>query len=292
MSFLNRLSSPSGTPHEAGLVTAVAALTLDGDLTDLERRIISLFRDQFPPLSAVDDAMFTSTLERAVAMVNQQNVASDIVGFVRGVVAPAITNPQDRLHAYRYVYALAMADLNLNDGEAALLAAMQANLGLVPTACTQAEQEVLNEFRVLHRALAATVLGLVVVTADGRVDDSELENVRQGRALLEPIGRLDDTQFGLVFDLSLNIHDRFLLDPTNRQAFVSNIVTNLLDTQQVRLQAFEYAASIATADGDMAQAEADTLKLILADMQISDAAGEAIFNRYMARIRTIDGKPR
>jgi uncharacterized tellurite resistance protein B-like protein len=291
MAFLDSLTSRAPSPTEAALACAVTVLTLDGDLLDIERRIIALFRDQFPPLSSVDEAVFIQTLNRAIEAVTEKNVAADIPGFVRTVIAPAITAPADRLAAYRYVYSLAMADLNLDDGETALLSAMQSVLGLAPADCRRAEQEALAEFHVLHEALAATVLGLMVVSADGQVQDDELAHVREARNLLAPIGRLDDVQFDLVFDLSLYIHDRFLLDPNNRRAFVEGVVTPMLD-QEHRPGAFEYIAAIATADGDIAQAEVEVLKEVLTALGLQDAQGEAIFNRYMGRIRTIDGKPR
>lgn len=291
MAFLDSLTGRAPSPNEAALACAVTVLTLDGDLLDIERRIIALFRDQFPPLSSVDEAIFIQTLNRAIEAVSEKNVAADIPGFVRTVIAPAITAPADRLAAYRYVYSLAMADLNLDDGETALLSAMQSVLGLAPADCRRAEQEALAEFHVLHEALAATVLGLMVVSADGQVQDDELAHVREARNLLAPIGRLDDVQFELVFDLSLYIHDRFLLDPNNRRAFVEGVVAPMLD-QEHRSGAFEYIAAIATADGDIAQAEVDVLKEVLTALGLQDAQGEAIFNRYMGRIRTIDGKPR
>lgn len=291
MAFLDSLTGKTSSAQEAALACAVTVLTLDGDLVDVERRLIALFRDQFPPLSSVEESVFVRTLDKAIQMVSKTNVAGDIRGFVRTNIAPAIAAPADRLAAYRYVYALAMADLNLDEGETALLTAMQAELSLNPTDLRKAEQESMLEFHALHQALAAAVLGLIVVAADGNVQDDELANVKAARTLLEPIARLDDDQFGLVYDLSLNIHDRFLLDPDNRRAFLETVVAPMLD-QNVRLQAFEYAASVATADGDIAQAEADVLKEVLATLGLNDAQGQPIFEKYMGRVRTIDGRPR
>jgi uncharacterized tellurite resistance protein B-like protein len=291
MAFLDSLVGKTSSAQEAALACAVTVLTLDGDLVDVERRLIALFRDQFPPLSSVEESVFVRTLDKAIETVGKNNVAADVRGFVRTNIAPAITAPGDRLAAYRYVYALAMADLNLDEGETALLTAMQAELSLNPTDLRQAEQESMREFHVLHQALAAAVLGLIVVAADGTVKDDELANVRSARTLLEPIARLDDTQFDLVYDLSLNIHDRFLLEPDNRRAFLETVVAPMLD-QNVRLQAFEYAASVATADGDIAQAEADVLKEVLMTLGLNDAQGQSIFEKYMGNVRTIDGRPR
>ena len=64
-----------------------------------------------------------------------------------------------------------------------------------------------------------------------------------------------------------------------------------LDTADLRAQAFRYAASVVTADGDIAHVEIDTLKDVLSAFQMSDEAGEAIFNEYMTRVKTIDRKP-
>jgi hypothetical protein len=135
------------------------------------------------------------------------------------------------------------------------------------------------------------VLGLLVVTADGQVYEEELASLRESRNLLEPIARLDEVQFGLVYDLSMSIYNRFLQDPDNRLAFLYNIVMPMLDTRDMRIQAFHYTASIATADTDVAQAEVDFLKEVLKALKLNDAAGEAIFNQYMGRVKTIDGKP-
>jgi uncharacterized tellurite resistance protein B-like protein len=293
MTFLDKLSgSAASSPQEAALACAVTVLMLDGDLNDLERRIIGLFRDEFPPLSQVDEPVFVQILNRVVSMVSDKKAAADIPGFVNTVVAPAITAYPDRLAAYRYVYALAMADLIVDDGETALLAALQSGLGLKPADCRQAEQDTLAEFKVLHQALASVALGLMVVSADGAVAPEELEDLKNARNVLDTLGKLDDTQFGLVFDLGLNIHDRYLLDPQNRQGFLQNIVANMLNTPDLRREAFNYAAHIATADGDIAQAEIDMLKSLIQVLQIPDADGEAIFNQYMARVKTINGKPR
>jgi uncharacterized tellurite resistance protein B-like protein len=293
MAFLDKLSGgAASSPQEAALACAVTVLVLDGELSDLERRIISLFRDEFPPLSQVDEPVFVQILDRAVAMINDKKAAADVPGFVNATVAPAIAAYPDRLAAYRYVYALAMADLIVDDGETALLTALQSGLSLKPADCRQAEQDALAEFRVLHQALASAALGLMVVSADGNVAPEELEDLKAGRTVLETLGKLDDTQFGLVFDLSLNVHDRYLLDPQNRQGFLQNIVGNMLNTPDLRRQAFNYAAHIATSDGDIAQAEIDMLKTLIQTLQIPDADGEAVFNQYMARVKTINGKPR
>ena len=59
MSFLDNLvNRKAAPPHEAAVTAAVALLTLSGDFTELERRIISLFRDQFPALSKLQEQAF------------------------------------------------------------------------------------------------------------------------------------------------------------------------------------------------------------------------------------------
>ena len=292
MSFLDTLGRGATTPTKAGLAAAVATLTFDGDLIDVERRIIGLFRDQFPPLGDLDEATFKQTLEDAIKLGDEQKPGTNIPGFVKNVLVSSITKPADRLSLYRYLYALAMADLNLSTDESKLLSEIQSQMGLASADCTKAEQDVLAEFTILHQALASTVLGLIIVTADGAVEDSEIEAVKKSRSLLDTIGRLDDVQFDLVFDLSLNIHDRFLLDPDNRRAFLQNILAQMLTTQDLRKKAFAYAADVATSDANLSSQEIDTLKEVLTAMQVSEADGEAIFNQYMVRVKTIDGKPR
>jgi tellurite resistance protein len=291
MSFLDSLMNRPVSPYEAAVTCAVAVLTLSGEFTDLERRIISLFRDQFPPLSRVQETDFTQLVEKGIALVQNQGAVQDVRQFVQMYLAPAITPPQDRIAAYRYAYALAMANLNVDEGEQALLDEMKTGLGLDQASCEKAEQEALAEYAPMHRALAAVVLGFILVTADGQIYQEELDALKNSRNLLEPIARLDDQQFVLIYDLGLSIYNRFLLDPENRSAFLYNIVAPKLDNRDLRVQGFHYAASVCTADGDVAQAEVDVMKELLQALQLKDAVGEAIFNQYMGRVKTIDGHP-
>jgi len=291
MSFLDNIVNRKVTPNEAAVTGAVAILTLSGDFTELERRLISIFRDEFPALTDVEDESFKQLVEKGIDLVHHQGVAADVNKFVQEYMLPSLGSTDERIAAYRYVYALAMANLNLDEGETTLLDAMKAQFGLDTDTLAKAEADVTTEFEPLHRALAAVVLGFIVVTADGVVQDSELEDLQAARSILEPIARLDDTQFQLVYDLALSIYNRFLIDPDNRLAFLYNIVAPKLNTRDLRVQGFHYAASVAVADGDLAKSEADLLKEILKALQISDEAGQAIFNQYMTKVKTIDGKP-
>jgi len=294
MSFIDRIRTTGLSQSEGALSCAVAILSQDGELSDLERRLIGLFRDQFSPLSGLDETAFRTALERAERFVTENNLmnSANIPAYVRAQLVPLMTQPTHRAELYRYAYALAMADLTIDEGEQVVLDALLQTFAIAPATRQTAEADVLREFYTLHHAIAATALGLIVVTADGRVEQDELDHVREARALLAPIGHLDDLQFSLVFDMALNVHDRFLLDSDNRQAFLQNIVSTMLNTRELSLQAFEYASAIATADGDISQAELDTLKALLDTLNIHDSDGEAIFDRYMVRVRTIDGKPR
>lgn len=291
MTFLDRLAGQTPSPHEAAVITGAALLSYSGDLSELERRLISIFRDQFPPLSRLQEPVFQQIVDRALDAVRNQGAAQDANRLVQQYIAPAITSPQDRLAAYRYAYALAMANLNIDAEEQGMLDALKSGLGLDPASCRVAEGDVLNEFNALHRALAATTLGLIVVAADGQVQQSELDDLKAARTLLDPIARLDDTQFALVYDMGISIYNRFLTDANNRRIFLYNIVVPKLDTPELRNQAFHYAASITTADGDIARAEVDTLKDVLTALQMDDATGESIFAEFMSRVKTIDGQP-
>lgn len=295
MAFLNRLTSspsPLSTPQEAALGAAIALLTLDGDLIEVESRVVSLFRDQFPPLGDLDERAFQAAMEKAGRVITESGGVKDPKSFVATLIAPSITTPDQRLALYNYLYALAMADLNLDANESALLEAVKATFNLLSADVQSVEREVLAQFHSLHQSLAAIVLGLIVVSADGKPDITEIQNLNTGRVLLEPIGSLTDAQFDLVYALGLNIHDRFLLDVDNRKAFLTDILAQVLPDNTVRKQAFEFAAHVATSDGDIATPEMDVLKELLAAVNIGDADGEAIFNKYFARIKTIDGKPR
>ncbi len=290
MAFLDNLTNQA-TPQEAAVTSGVAILTLSGGFTDLERRLISIFRDEFPLLSRLQEVVFAQLVERAIDLVQKQGAAADVHGFVQRYIAPAIPHPQDRIATYRYAYALAMANLNVDSGEQALLDALKSDLSLDPAACEQAEAASQAEFAALHSALAATALGFIVVAADGVVQQSELDNVKAARNLFAPIARLDDTQFALIYDLGVSIYNRFLTDPNNRRVFLYQILIPYFNTPELRTQAFHYAASICTSDGDIARAEIDTLKDVLTALQLDDATGEQIFSSYMANVKTIDGKP-
>ncbi|MCC7449603.1 MAG: hypothetical protein IT324_19435 [Anaerolineae bacterium] len=291
MAFLDNLMNRPVSPHEAAVTCAVATLSLSGEFTDLERRIISIFRDQFPPLSKVSDPQFVQLVDKAIDLVHNQGAVQDVKKFVQQYIVPSITTVDDRLAAYRYAYALAMANLNIDEGEEVLLNELKEAFGLAPARYESAEKEALGEYASLHKALAAIVLGLIAVTADGQVYQEELNDLKEDRVLLEPIAGLDDTQFLLVYDLALSIYNRFLLDPDNRLAFLYNVVVDKLESRDVRLQAFRYAASICTSDGDIAAAEVNVLKELLTALQLKDEMGEAVFNQYMSRVKTIDGHP-
>src|SRR5438128_3150287 len=130
MSLLDRLANRAVSPHEAAVAGAVDTLTLSGDFTQLERRIISLFRDQFPALSQLQEPTFQQIVERAIDLVHRQGAVQDIRRFVQAYMSPALATPQDRIDAYRYAYSLAMANLNVDEGEGALLEEMKSGLGL------------------------------------------------------------------------------------------------------------------------------------------------------------------
>ncbi|MCS6870117.1 MAG: TerB family tellurite resistance protein [Anaerolineae bacterium] len=293
MSALERLVRGGLTIYEGALSCAVAILSQDNELSDLERRLIGLFRDQFSPLSDLDEATFQTALERGIRFVSENNLtnSANIPAYVHTHLAPIITQPNHRAELYRYAYALAMADLAVDEGEQVVLSALVNVFNLAPSVQQAAEADVLREFYVLHHAIAATALGLIVVTADGQVQQDELDHIREARGLLAPIGRLDDLQFSLVYDMALNIHDRFLLDPENREEFLNNIVANVLNTHELGLQAFEYAAAVATADTDISSAELRLLEKLMETLKINDAQGLAIFARYKARVKTVDGEP-
>jgi uncharacterized tellurite resistance protein B-like protein len=293
--FFSRSTSPAVgglSPEEAGLTAGVLTLALTGDFTDLDKRCVSLFRDEYFRLSPLDEASFQSTLAAAQARVTTGNLTANVPAFVTGTLMPVLPAPEDKIGVYRYIYALAMSDLNINDGENTLMQAFRQTAGIEPAQFDAAEQAVLGEFQVLYRAIASISLGLMVVTADGKADQTELDDIRKSRSLLETLGRLDDTQFELVYELGLTVHDRFLLDVEARKDFVTNILANLLSSREVRYQAFRYAASVATADGDIAQVELDMMKDVLNALGIRDEVGDQLFNEFMGRVRTIDGKPR
>ena len=66
MSFLDNIVNRKVTPEEAAVCTGVATLTLSGDFTELERRIISIFRDEAPFLSDLDDTTFEAAVDKAI----------------------------------------------------------------------------------------------------------------------------------------------------------------------------------------------------------------------------------
>ncbi len=290
MTFLDRLANPT-PPQEAAIACGVAVLTLSGQFTTLERRLISIYRDEFPPLSKLSEMVFVQMLDRTSDLIGRQNAAADVHSFVRQYVMPAIVDPGDRAALYQFCYGLAMADLNVDVNEQSLLDALKMDLPLDPATSSAAEARALANYSVLNHSVGAVALGFIVMAADGAVKQEELADIKAARSQLDTIARLDDTQFGLVYDMGTSIYNRFLTDPNNRRVFLYHIVTPRLETQLLRTQAFHYAASVATSDGDVARAEIDTLKDILTAFGIDDATGEQIFNQFMSRVRTIDGVP-
>lgn len=292
MPFLDNLANyPPLSASEAAVAAGAALFTLSGTYGDLERRLLSVFRDEFPVLSRATDAAFDQFVARATTLVNSPDAVKPPRQFVQKLLSPAILTPPDRLALYRYLYALAMTDLNVDANEQALLDALKAEWSLAPTDCKSAEDEVIGTYAPTFRSVAALALGLIVVAADGVVKQEELNSIKADRNVLQPIARLDDTQFGLVYDIGQSIYARFLADANNRRIFLYYMIVPRLDTSDLRTQAFRYAASVCTSDGDVAQAEVDTLKDILTAFQMTDSSGEAIFNEYMTRVKTIDGQP-
>ncbi|MHB8626958.1 MAG: tellurite resistance TerB family protein [Aggregatilineales bacterium] len=292
MPFLENLANnPPLSSSEAAVAAGAALFTLSGAFGDLERRLLSVFRDEFPALSRATDAAFDQFVARATTLVSTPDTVTPPRQFVQKLLSPAILTPADRLALYRYVYALAMTDLNVDNNEQTLLDAVKAEWSLAPADCKSAEDEVTGTYAPTFRSLAALALGLIVVAADGVVKQEELDDLKSDRTVLAPIARLDDTQFSLIFDIGQSIYSRFLTDANNRRIFLYYMIVPRLDTPDLRTQAFRYAASVCTSDGDVAQSEVDTLKDILTALQMADDAGESIFNEYMTRVKTIDGQP-
>jgi hypothetical protein len=291
MSFLDKLvSNPPLSSSEAAVTAGVALFTLSGTYSDLERRLLSVFRDEFPALSRTTDAAFDQFVARASALVGTPGTVAVPRQFVQKLLSPTILTMADRLALYRYCYALAMTDLNVDANEQTLLDAVKAEWSLAPADCKSAEDEVLGTYAPTYRSVAAIALGFVVAAADG-IQQEEIVDLKAERKVLMPIGRLDDTQFGLIFDIGMSIFKRFLADANNRRIFLYYMIVPRLDTSDLRAQAFRYAAAVAVANADIAQVEIDTLKDVLTAFQMTDQAGETIFNEYMTRVKTIDGKP-
>jgi tellurite resistance protein len=294
MGLFTRTSGGGGgiSAEEVGLLTAVVTVQQTGDFTELDRRCISLLRDELPRLSPLDETTFSSVLDSAINRAKSTSYSADLNSFINTVVSPVINTAPERKSLYGLVYVLAMTDLNINQGEQTLMQIMRTAWGPDQTPFDQAEEDILTRFQMLFRGIAGVSLGLMVVSADGKAQDAELQDLRSARNVLEPLKVLDDAQFNLVFDLALTVHDRFLLDVSARKDFLEQVVANLLQSPDVRYQTFHYAAHIATADGDIAQSEVDMLRDVLHALGMRDEAGDAIFEQYMSRVQTIDGKPK
>src|SRR5579859_4350377 len=99
MSFLDNIVNRKVTPNEAVVTCAVATLTLSGDFTQLERRLISIFRDEFPALSDVEDDSFKQLVEKGIDLVHHQGVAQDVNTFVQEYMAPSLSSMDERVAA-------------------------------------------------------------------------------------------------------------------------------------------------------------------------------------------------
>ncbi|HVO41677.1 MAG TPA: TerB family tellurite resistance protein [Aggregatilineales bacterium] len=290
MGFVQSILSRKVSPQEAAISSAVAMLELGGDFSDLERTIISLFRDQFAPLSKMQDDVFDQAIDRALDLLGQGQF-KDLHSFVNDYLLPALSTPADRQGVYRLSYCVANSNLAVDDTERELLEEMRTAFGIDRVTAKSIESNVDSEFDTLYKAVASIALGLMVVTADGEVKDEEIEDMQTQRNAVQPLAGLDDVQFKQMYDLALSLYNRFLTDEDNRRAFLYNIITRVLNTRDLRTQAFHYGASICTSDGDVAQAEVDTLNDVLTAFEMKDADGEAIFNQYMDRVTSIDGRP-
>ena len=257
MTFLDKLANPPLSQPEAALTGAVALFTLSGAFGDLEKQLISTLRDEFPPLSKVNEAAYNQFIGRAVTVVNTPGTLTDIHQFVQQRLVLAIELPADRLALYRFIYALAMSNINIDSGEQSLLDAIKAEFVFSEANCKAVETAVTNTYAPLHRALAALALGWIVVAADGVVKPEELSSLKADRKLLDPIARMDDTQFLLIYEIGQSLYTRFLNEANNRRIFLYYIIVPRLDTIDLRTQAFRYAASVATSDGDIAKSEID-----------------------------------
>jgi len=201
MTFLDKLANPPLSQPEAALTGAIALFTLSGAFGDLEKRLISTLRDEFPALSKINEAAYNQFLARAATVVNSPGTLSDLRQFVQQKLVPAIPLPADRLALYRFIYALAMSNINIDSGEQSLLDALKADFALGEANCKAVETAITNAYAPLHRALAALALGWIVVAADGIVRPEELTSLKADRQLLDPIARMDDTQFLLIYDI-------------------------------------------------------------------------------------------
>jgi uncharacterized tellurite resistance protein B-like protein len=237
------------------------------------------------------EADFQNTLSRATDLIQKQGVASNLASFFSQYIAPALPIPDDRISAYRYAYAMTMINLNVDPGEQGFLDSLKSTLAIPPTNAQSTEQGVLAEFATFHKALAATILGLIIIAADGQIKQEELDDLKADRTILDPIAALDDTQFDLVYDVGVSIYNRFLMDANNRRVFLYNVIAPRMDTPVLKQESFQLCADLATADGDLTQTEIDTMKDILTALQLTGDAGDAIFNQFMARVKTIDGQP-
>jgi len=289
--FVQNILSRKVSPQEAAIASAVVLLMLGGEFSDLERTVLSLLRDQYPPLSRMRNEVFMQAIDTVLEMIRREGICADIHHFVYDYLLPALPNPQDRLGVYRLTYAVAMSNLNVDDLERAFLEEVRFGLKIDRKTAQTIEASVDADLEALYKAVATITVGLMVVTADGQVQDAEIATLHTDRGLAQTLAPLDDVQFSHMYDLALSLYNRFLTDEIDRRAFLYNAVPRLLDTRELRLQAFRYGASICTSDGDVATAEVNVLKDILTAFDIKDDEGEAIFNTYMDRVKSIDGRP-
>jgi tellurite resistance protein len=291
MGFVQNILNRKVSPQEAAISSGVAMLVLGGEFSDLERTILSLFRDQFPALSKMAEDAFDQAIDRSVDMIQTQRQFPDLNTFIAQYLVPALPVPADRQGVYRLTYAVAQSNLAVDEEERGFLETMRNAFGVDRVTAKSIESSVDQEFDPLNKAVASIALGLMVVTADGEVQDEEIADIQNERKVIASLASLDDIQFKQMYDLSLSLYNRYLTDDDNRRAFLYNVITRVLGNRDLRTQAFHYAASICTADGDVAQAEVDCLKDILTAFEMKDDVGEAIFNQYMDRVTSIDGRP-
>jgi tellurite resistance protein len=289
MGFVENVLNRKVSPQEAAISAGVYLLMLGGDFSDFERQALSLMRDVYPPLSKLRNDVFIQAIERALHMLYSGELPYNAEILVRDYLVPALPCMEDKQGVYSFVYALGKANLNVDDQERDFLEVVGQGFSLNRRMTQTIETAIDTEFDSMYKAIAVIAVGLVVVTADGKVKDDELLDMQKNRGLVPALANLDDTQFEQLFNLTVSMYNRFLSEEANRRAFLYNVLPRVLSRRDLRLQVFHYAASICTSDGDVATSEVTTLQDILVALDLHDDLGASIFNQYMSRVKTIDG---
>ena len=112
---------------------------------------------------------------------------------------------------------------------------------------------------------------MCMAAADGMIEDSEDEMIRNYANTLPEFRDMDGAEFGKCFEASAKIAHKY-----NRDMKSSLVVLNEIQSDAVRKKAFVLAVDIAMSSGDVDESEEEMLEAMQRILHIDDALASKI----------------